>query len=256
MQAVQVGPFKLNTAEVAEVRACFETNAPYRHKDKTTFDEYLEMFANDCTSFTNIGEDRPEQLRISREMVRLVYRKYFVNLFPRRSGGRVRQKFCTLKRIKIRSRELPTGGVIKEVAEAAAKNGLTFEKEQVKGQSLATFKQGVLRLNHKRCLVKSAAKKRQTSGGKRFYTHLHFHWHKNFLKSADFAVFVQKVPGFPERFFIIPTADLLKMWGDKKTGDFYIPLERLPVYHNIRPQTDFWQYENAWHLLKDECPTS
>lgn len=252
---MQVGPFELGTAKVAEARVRFEANAQRRCKDKTTFDEYLKLFANDCTSFTNIGENRPKRLRLSREMVRLVYRKCFADLFPRRPGGRVRQKFCTLKRIKIKSRELPMDGATKEVAEAAVRKGLTFEKEQVKGrQPCFVFKKRVLWLNHKRCLVGLATKKWSPRGTNRSYTHIW--WSKNYLKSADFAVITQKVPGFPERFFIIPTADLLKILRDKKRKSFYLPLGRLPVYRNRRPRIDWWQYENAWHLLKDEHPAS
>lgn len=255
MQVVQIGPFELDDAKVVEARARFEANAQRRHKDETTFDEYLELFANDCTSFASIGENRPKRLRLSREMVRLVYRKYFVDLFTRRPGGRVRQKFCALKTIKIKSRELPTDGAIKEVAEAAVKKGLTFEKEQIKGRSFPVFRKRVLWLNYKRCLVRLATEKWSPRGTKRFY--IPIWWSKNYLKSADFAVIVQKVLGYPERFFIAPTVDLLEIWGDKKTiGSFYIPLEKLPVYQNIRPRIDWWQYENAWHLLKDEHPAS
>ena len=56
---------------------------------------------------------------------------------------------------------------------------------------------------------------------------------------------------FPEHIFVIPSKVLLKSYFTTvmESSVIYLPTEKLAEYLNQRPRVDFWQYENAWHLL-------
>lgn len=247
---MRVGPFELDDAKVNEARVRFEANAIYRNKDRMTFDEYLKLFASDCNSFKNISEDRLEQQRISGEMVRLVYKRYFANLFPRRLNGRVRKGFCDLKTAKIKAKELPEDGLLRDIAEEASKNGLTFEKERIGRVTAVLFKGRTILLNGKRCCISCIVNKwRPSPRGHRFFAHAGFSVAK--LSQHDFLIIKTAVVDYSERYFIIPTAEIFRYSGSSWRRYLYLPLKKLPVYNNHRPKIDWWQYENAWHLLKE-----
>lgn len=60
----------------------------------------------------------------------------------------------------------------------------------------------------------------------------------------DFRIVVVDPPGYQRRCFIVPAIMLL----EKKI--YYIPAERTPIYPTNPPKIDWWEYENAWHLIK------
>lgn len=262
---MQVGPFVLDDVGVTEARVRFERNTPYRHKDRTTFDEYLELFASDCNNFTIIGKEKPRRWRLSREMVRLIYNKYFSDLFPHRSSGRSRNRFCLLKKVAIRARELPTEEcLVKEVCEVATRQGLDFKREPKLGIKVTSqelyFRIDSVRINNKLCQLHKVTKVFKSSPrAKRFYAHVHIS--VNSARTAEFIIVQTKIENYPIRFWIIPAAEFLKIFNDKITSGvkyiwLYLPVEKLPVYRNMKPKTDWWKYENAWYLLRGELETA
>ena len=244
---MQAGPFMLDDAKVAEAKARFEANAGRRYKDITTFDEYLELFANDCEDFTRIGRSRPKP--ISREAVRLKYKKYFVDLFPSRNEGRARKRFCTLKRHKLSARELPDDGLIREVAELAVKNGLGFEKIWA-GRTHVIFKKRHLIINNKLCrILFCSSPHRQPS---RRCSYAHFNITNKALNQCDFLILVNIIDNYPSRYFVIPANEVYpEPHSSAYQKSLFVPLEKLPVYRNHKPKVNWLAYENAWHLLKD-----
>lgn len=61
----------------------------------------------------------------------------------------------------------------------------------------------------------------------------------------DFLIAMQRVPTFPPRDFIIPARELAKISNEH----VYIPVERVASYNNHWSLIDYWEYQNAWHLL-------
>jgi hypothetical protein len=88
-----------------------------------------------------------------------------------------------------------------------------------------------------RCYVSISRSACQPSGARK-YAH-----HMVVKLKTDFEILVSDVPDYKRRIFVLP-------WAELKSTDIYVPLEKLPVYKNRRPQIDWWAYENAWHLLK------
>lgn len=260
---MKVGPFVLDDAKVAEAKARFEANAVYRRKDKTSFEKYLGLFANDCQSFTAIGKNKPKRRRLSRGMMGMVYKRYFADLFPRRSGGHSRNRFCLLKKVSIRARELPADKcLVREVGEVATQQGFDFKREPYLGMSMTDrdryFKKKFVQIGNKRCRLYKITKPFFTPETKRFYAHTNIR--VNSVRTADFLIIQTKIENYPTQFWIIPVADCLEIFNDKITSGaksvaFYLPVEKLPVYRNIKPKVDWWKYENAWHLLRGGSET-
>ena len=75
------------------------------------------------------------------------------------------------------------------------------------------------------------------------------------LLKVEWLIVRVQVAGFPEHWFVIPSLKLQKLFAgsNSKRKNFRFPLEKLPVYHNRLPMIDYWQYEDAWHLIKKEA---
>jgi hypothetical protein len=70
---------------------------------------------------------------------------------------------------------------------------------------------------------------------------------KNSLVKVAGIIIAVEVEGFPERIFIVPTAEIIDAYGyqEGKNFYFYIPLVgRGPHSHTGR--LDWWKYEQAW----------
>jgi hypothetical protein len=251
---MRVGPFEIDDTKVAKARKQFEAYAGYRCKDVTTFEQYLELFANDCNSFNQIGRNMPRGHRLSRMMVSLVYAKYFSDIFPHRPGGHPRQRLCFIKTTAISSRELPVEDcLLKEVAQEAVSNGLTFRRERIHTKdNTLLFKESVIIINSKRCLLALTTYITNPPNTKRGYCRCICN--RKRLSEFDFFVILQKVSGYNRKFWIIPTPDILKCYS-KEVLYLNLPIEKLPVYQNKLPKINWWQYKDAWHLLK-KLPTA
>lgn len=65
-------------------------------------------------------------------------------------------------------------------------------------------------------------------------------------RDVDFFTLVICAPGYPTRIFVIPAALLTR------GSMVYIPLEQRRIYRNRPPRIPWWDYEDAWRLLKQE----
>jgi hypothetical protein len=70
---------------------------------------------------------------------------------------------------------------------------------------------------------------------------------------TDFQIFHLAVDTLPERWFVIPSEKLQEVLksspGLRKS--IYLSAQKRPVYKNRRPKFDYWQFEDAWHLIKE-----
>ncbi len=72
------------------------------------------------------------------------------------------------------------------------------------------------------------------------------------LMEVEAVLFYTAVPNLPEHVFIVPSALLReKVFGPlfRDTKIVYLPVEKLPVYNNVRPRIDYWEYEDAWQRV-------
>lgn len=216
----------------------------FQCKLKIDFDELYELFGNDCNTFSGIAQ----KFGCTRENIRQLYRKYFAHLF-RDKTGRKRRRTATLKRSRMQSKDFSKAPeILKDLAETALAKGLNVER--IKRQSsYGRFSTTDLLINGKRCNIHSLSRARKGSpGAKQSYSCFSPSYGK--LKEVDFVIVVQKVFPYPQRVFILPKA-LLEKFMDKPRKYIYVPLQKLPIYYNIRPNIDFWDYLGAWHLLKN-----
>lgn len=74
----------------------------------------------------------------------------------------------------------------------------------------------------------------------------------NAIRKTDFQIFVIWVPGKMQRLFILPSEIFLEKYrfSDNRNTFIYIPVDKLPS--QTGGYIDWWQYENAWHLLGGE----
>lgn len=216
----------------------------FRCKLKIDFDELYELFRNDCNTFSGIAQ----KFGCTPENIRQLYRKYFAHL-SRDKTGRKRQRTAILKRSRMQSKDFSKAPeILKDLAETALAKGLNVERIRWQS-SYGGFSTTILLINRKRCDIHHLSRARKGSlGAKRSYGCFSLSYGK--LKEVDFVIIVQKVFPYPRRVFILPKA-LLKKFMDKPRKCIYVPLQKLPIYRNIQPNIDFWDYLEAWHLLKN-----
>lgn len=244
---MKIGNFILDDRKVQKARAYFYRRRRGRRVTTdfdTGFDKYLGLFSQDCNSFADIA--RLENL--TRQRVSQVYGKYYKGLFPGRPNGWARVKICTVKKHKALAGEVPLGGIIHNICLLAKENELDFQLIPMGQSSGPPFNRKNLIVNHKLCHVSVCSQVWRPSKNVRFISDFQdSRWQH---EQPQFLIAVQNIPHHPKRYFILPFGELL---GRYRQGDgavrFTIPLEKLSVCSK-HPRLDFWQYEDAWHLLK------
>jgi hypothetical protein len=222
-----------------------------------SFEQWLEWFRQDCNSFSNIAEIT----QVSKQRVSQIYMKYFAELIPRRPDGHTRQRMCTTKkwysRIKESSAEILNDNQKKIIAIVSPYN-FEIKTIPIRGRNgyLAGFHRRSLRINGKICsirVINSAypIRKDYENIYGRLITQL------KTLKEEDFLIISFSSTGFNETTFVVPTLVLLDQFKPGQAERvFYLPIIKRPVYKNHRPLIDYWNYENAWHLLATPNETS
>ena len=79
------------------------------------------------------------------------------------------------------------------------------------------------------------------------------------LQESEFQIFIQEISGRQGRIFLVPSSVILSgRFYFSETGYvcIFLPIEKLPIYKNRKPRIDWWQYENAWHLIKNKDESS
>ncbi len=247
---------RFDVAKIEEIRQRFEAKRKSFHarvKNVLSFDELLELFNNTCVSFSEIAE----KAGVSREDIRLLYRKYFSVLFPTRKTGRLRQKVCALKTNFLMAHDLSdTSEYLSFVAEIAKSKGFSVQKIPTSrsGYRDIYFSSVSLLINNKRCSIHLLTKHRRTNPkSKSEYFRLNLY--RSVLKKFDFNVIILENENNRDT-LIVPSSVFLSSW-DKNNDirrDFFIRKERFRSSPQRKhPKINFWDYHEAWHLLAQEA---
>lgn len=213
-------------------------------KPAVTFEQYLELFTDEANTFTAIAK----ALSLSKERVRQVYNNYFSSLFPDRPSGHA---LYARKRRELAARSLRLSAPVAELADWLRQRNYHCEGVPLfyATGTIRAFQQGALLINKKYCQVRTVHCTATTHAGNwPSYTPVRVTIRS--IRRYDFLIVIQKVKGYPKRSFIIPITDILKVYTGPGIKTLYIPLKKLAPYHNRYQRMDFWQYENAWPLLK------
>lgn len=194
---------------------------------------------------------------VTRERIRQIYNQYFRELFDDKSGSERRKAYTPINRLAKVQRsenELFSDPFIKRLVEKARAAGCTveaiphlYEGEILTGE-VSTRK---LLINGHLCSLHqiTTAWQRCISGG-RFYASTNIR--RSTMIDTEALILHIEAAGFTERIFVIPTATLRAAHPSAATRRdtcLYLPTQKLPGYRNIRSRIDYWQHEDAWHLL-------
>lgn len=223
----------------ARLHAEYEGHPEHRRRIRMPYDDLLSLFTDESRNWCDIART----LGVTPQAVRQLYQRFFQPVIGK-SGLELRRQRARQAREEV-VRELPTDTVLRVVALAAEKAGLTV-RQVASGDWL---RQRALQIQEHLCRVHHCV----SMVGPPKDPHA-IHVKTDFLRpsGAPYAAYVvyAAVPGRRRRFFVVPRYVVNRM---PQHGDYvhaWIPLERRPVYHNIRPRVDWLRYENAWHLLE------
>lgn len=207
-----------------------------------SFDELYGLFQNDCNSFTDIG--RLSNPPVTRERIRQIYREYFADAVGR-PNGQTRIRVCTLKRWNYAASELPSQFPARQIAEKAIEQG--FRCVQIAydspSNSRYNFQSRRLWINGKLVALRGTNTVANVSKSVEYV-----HWSTHPHIECGYHVFVAAIDGYPMRFFVVPTVDLV----GKSSGVY----ARLDANYRYKKRNGRWnggwlaQYEDAWHYLK------
>lgn len=245
-------PLTLAHPAVQAAKADFEKGR-YQRKLRYSFDELFEFFKADCVRFSVLESDSG----VTHQRLHQIYDRYFRELLENKTGVE-RREACTLESrlIKIKQAEgalLESPG-LKAVIEKARAAGCEIEvvPKHQHGKLSGGVLTRILLVNKHRCAFHLARRVwKHSPGTHAFYAPVQVSYRK--LVEVDAALFHVAAEGYPERIFVVPSALLReKVFGSspkKMTKTVYLPCLKVPVYHNNYPCIDYWEYEDAWHLL-------
>jgi|GEM_PF-6546447 len=248
-------PLTLVHPAVQAAKAKWEAGQKYRHsvRHNLTFEDFFEYFKADCVRHTRVAE----LTGLSRERIRQIYNRYFREIFDNKSG-RQRGKACTLENrlVKVNRTEnelFETDTIIKTVVEKARAAGCEVRSiPYIKDDMLTgAIDVNALLVNGHRCAVHSLSYGFRRKGLKRVYTCIRMPFAE--LVATEAVILFTSVAEFDEHLFVMPSSTLREVvFGNDPTAmakTIYLPTEKLPIYNNQRPRIDWWEYEEAWHLL-------
>jgi len=250
-------PLTLAHPLVQAAKAKWNTYAPRKHN--LTFEDLFEYFKVDCVRQSAVAVEAG----LTRERIRQIYNKYFRELFDGKSG-RERMHACTLENriVKIKQAEntlLETDAVIKVVVEKARAAGCKIETiPQLTNKGFVQkTRNGILRVNGHLCSVHNPTTRIKHPDLKRVSTRTSLS--RSVLLKVEASIFHTTLEGYPEHTFVVPTTILLtSVFGSttKEMKTVILPMEKSPVRRGTPARVDYWQYEDAWHLLppKQDLP--
>ncbi|MBI2030337.1 hypothetical protein HYT05_01815 [Candidatus Kaiserbacteria bacterium] len=225
-----------------------------KHKLDLSFEELFEYFKADCVRHIHVAE----VAGVTRERIRQIYNQYFRELFDDKSGSERRKAYTPINRlVKVKRSEhelFNNDTFVKKIVEKARAAGCTVEaiphlfKGEIHSGRVTIRK---LLINGHLCSLHqiTTAWQRCISGG-RFYASTNIR--RSTMIATEALILHTEAAGFTERIFVIPTAILRAAHPSAATRRdtcLYLPTQKLPVYRNIRSHIDYWQHEDAWHLL-------
>lgn len=213
-----------------------------------SFEELFIKFSTDA-GFTDIARG----IGVTPRTIRDLYNRYFRALFNKKGVER-RESFMrrkTAEKISAQVQMTLSEGVLEIVTEAARAAGCVVKAIIRCVREPHTLRK-TLFINGRRCDVHVVTKGFHPKGCKRVYAPAHLQNHV--LEKADAVIVYVAIDGFERHLFVIPTSVLRDMPA-RSVGQgkrFYFPLEKLPAYNNTHSLIDYWQYEDAWHLLSPQ----
>ena len=224
-----------------------------RRKHNASFEDWLEYFKSDCVRFEAIGDE----VGLTRERVRQIYNDHFCELFEGKSG-RERVQACTLE-----SRHVKTKRSESELFENDPVVRVVVEKARAVGcrvSAVPTLSEGVptgsvwarrVLVNGHLCSLHRLQQVWSLRATCRRYAHASVSL--TTLAEVGACIFHVTLENLPVRTFVIPSLDLQSRKrgsGPKKAAaSIYFPTEKLPTNPQGCKGHDWWQYEDAWHLL-------
>jgi hypothetical protein len=159
---------------------------------------------------------------------------------------RDRRRIYSLKKIATAANEVPgRDSILACVMEEARRSGYDVQRSKMKGSVFEggepKFYKWRLIVQGKLCEVNHLTASFLSVRGRQKYGKL------KIKKSAgyDFRIVVTEFPGCPRRIFIVPRAVVCK------SSVFCIPEDKVVgIPGKSRAIIDWWQYENAWHLIR------
>ncbi len=239
--------FTLDHPLVQKAKQEFEKSRYFR-RCRLGFTELLLRFKENRKTFGELADETG----ISRQAISDIYDRWGQQFFgdpePRRKARRME-----FRRVQI-NREVGIYALPNFIAGQARARGFSIEPVLMKGGSIGTrlLSTSRLMIGNKKCGLRMVEKAVEVGRGY-FYAKVAVTRTKLLEEHAQ--IFCIAVPGYQKRIFIIPSEVLLlKLFGKRKRIKhkiLSIPLQKRPIYRNHKPRIDVWQYENAWHLLRD-----
>lgn len=188
--------------------------------------------------------DIAHTLGISHQRVHQIYNKYVRNQYCK--GLTITELQGPTVRVR-QKRVTPIDPSLKVVAMYARRAGVKVEGVW---QLNNTYSKKYLLLNGVKCLVSVTRRLTKTSSmTKRLYYTRSVSL--KLLRETPFLVVLGAAKGYEPNCYVIPCDQVLEAYSAK--GPYlqvYLPTKREPLYNNMKPRLDWWQYHNAWHLLK------
>lgn len=220
-----------------------------------TFEELFECFKT-------MSQIRIADLSgLSREGIRQIYNKYFRSLFDDKSGI-LRKRDRTLDKHRIRSREagkklIDNDDTLSTIAQSARKAGCVVDAFLQDYPNLVSTTK--ISINGNICSVHRSSNLSKCITAKRESSRLSLT--RLILETTKATVIYSQVNDYKPAIFVVPTVLLLEAYfrsEEIKRTIVSLPLLMLPNYRGQKARIDWWQYEEAWHLLpfKTTVPVS
>ena len=229
----------LEHPEVQSARREFERRKTGR-KPTLPFEELFTRFSSGVAA-----ADVAREAGVSREAICYLYDRYFLSLFQKTGQDRKRERAA--EKAASRADAVLSAGVVKIVSEQARAAGCTV--------AVVISRQYVLKealiINGHLCAIHHVTKLFTPSNTRRSYAIAQIA--PESIARGEVTVIRATVTGFLSRTFVIPSSALAGVYSEKRKKGYinlYIPLERLPCMSRV----NYWDYENAWHLLVPKEP--
>lgn len=211
-----------------------------KYHGKGSFDKWRKFFENPALTFQEIADKKSS----TKQEVSKIYTKYFTSILPY-SSGRERRMVNTFEQNLLSLTKNPQD----ELTKIAEKNNFIINRIPRGLSNFTTcpkFRTTQIKLDDRLCAVHSPKRSRTVSG------YLVGVKPSNDLK-VEFQICIVKIKGFKKRCFVIPNAYLEAAGYIERNGDakhIYLPISPNHESKTLKPKNDWWQFENAWFLIK------
>lgn len=223
------------------VKKKFESRNLNKVKIRVSFDELYNLFRDSSNTFESIAH----RFNVSPQAVWEIYNNYFRELL-RVLRDRNREEHIEKRRAAIRSSRALRHEALSRFITEANLHSLAIEEIPKSQRPNDPVKKRLI-INGHQCSLHFL----QTPRKDPLRLTLYFKLGSSIrvITSVEFLIALT----FSEniyRFFIIPSTAVKAVYGHKETFGLYIPDSKTFDPRGPRPFLYYWDYENAWHLLK------